>query len=152
MTLLVVGKTASADVRSICADYTKRVNRYTKFEEVTVEHSKLEDARKAKEKEGEALLKKIAPSDFVVLLDNHGRPLSSEEFSAQIANWMNQSQKHVCFVVGGAYGFSEAVYTRANYQLSLSRMTFSHQIVRALFMEQLYRAFTILHNEPYHHA
>ena len=94
----------------------------------------------------------MAPNDHVILLDDKGREYPSEQFSAQIEGYFNQSYKNVCFIVGGAYGFSPDVYARANGKLSLSKMTFSHQIIRAIFAEQLYRAFTIIHNEPYHHA
>jgi 23S rRNA (pseudouridine1915-N3)-methyltransferase len=152
ITLLVIGKTTSADIRSISADYLKRINFYMKTEEVIVESTlKTSDKNKVKEAEGDLLLKKIAPADFVILLDDKGREVSSMQFAQYLEGLFNQSLKNVCFVVGGAYGFSDKVYKRANTKISLSKLTFSHQIVRALFLEQLYRAFTIMKNEPYHH-
>ena len=119
ITLLLVGKTASADIRNICADYTKRINHYTKMEELIIENSAVK--------------------------------VTSTQFANYLEGLFNQSIKNIIFIVGGAYGFSDALYKRANAKLSLSKMTFSHQIVRAIFAEQLYRAFTIIHNEPYHH-
>ena len=153
ITLLLVGKTASADIRNICADYTKRINHYTKMEELIIENSavKVTGAQKVKEKEGELILKKIAPGDYVILLDDKGKEYTSTQFANYLEGLFNQSIKNIIFIVGGAYGFSDALYKRANAKLSLSKMTFSHQIVRAIFAEQLYRAFTIIHNEPYHH-
>jgi 23S rRNA (pseudouridine1915-N3)-methyltransferase len=153
ITVLLVGKTSSAEIKAISADYLKRINHYIKAEEVILENSsiKTSDKKKMKEMEGELILKKIAPADFVILLDDKGRELSSLQFAQYLEGLFNQSLKNVFFIVGGAYGFSEKVYKRANAKLSLSKLTFSHQIVRALFLEQLYRAFTIINNEPYHH-
>ena len=153
ITLLVVGKTISPDIKNICADYLKRINRYCKTEEVVIENapSKISDKNKVKDDEGDRILKKIVAGDFVVLLDDKGKEYSSLQWAKQLEGYFNQSYKHICFVVGGAYGFSDKVYARANAKLSLSKMTFSHQIIRTIFLEQLYRAFTILNNEPYHH-
>lgn len=153
VTLLVVGKTASAEIKNICSDYLKRINRYTKCEEVVIESvaQKITDKEKLKTKEGELILKKTASTDFLILLDDKGKEMTSPLFAQFIENQQNQSAKHLVFVVGGAYGFSAEVYARANAKLSLSKMTFSHQIVRAIFLEQLYRAYSILHGEPYHH-
>ena len=153
ITLIVVGKTASAEVKNICADYLKRINRYCKTEEVIVENAtaKFTDIRKVKEKEAETILRRLSPTDFVVLLDDKGKEYSSVQWASHVEHLFNQSLKNVCFVVGGAYGFSDDVYKRANAKLSLSKMTFSHQIIRAIFLEQLYRAFTILKGEKYHH-
>ncbi|MBS1613803.1 MAG: 23S rRNA (pseudouridine(1915)-N(3))-methyltransferase RlmH [Bacteroidetes bacterium] len=152
ITLILVGKTAVKEVKAICDDYAKRINRYVKFEEIVIDSIKIDDIPKLKLKEGELILKKIAPTDHVILLDDKGKEYTSEQFAAQIEGYFNQSYKNVCFIVGGAYGFSPDVYARANGKLSLSKMTFSHQIIRAIFAEQLYRAFTIINNEPYHHA
>ncbi len=113
--------------------------------------SKAGDQSKMKEKEGEAILKKINPGDYLILLDDKGKEFSSTQFASYLEGLFNQSLKNIVFVVGGAYGFSEAVYKRANAKLSLSKMTFSHQIIRVIFYEQLYRAFTIINKEPYHH-
>lgn len=153
ITLLLIGKTSSAEIKNICTDYAARINRYTKLEEVIIESpsSKITDEQKLKEKEGELILKKIPAADFVILLDAQGKELTSEQFAAQLENLFSQSLKNIVFVVGGAYGFSNEVYARANMKLSLSKMTFTHQMVRAVFLEQLYRAFTIIRNEKYHH-
>jgi 23S rRNA (pseudouridine1915-N3)-methyltransferase len=154
ITLILIGKTSSAEVKSICGDYMQRIGRYVKIEETTLENrgAKTGDWQKIKELEGELILKKVLPPDYVILLDDKGKEFTSEQFAAHMENLFNQSMKNICFIVGGAYGFSDSVYKRANSKLSLSKMTFSHQIIRALFLEQLYRAFTIIHNEPYHHA
>ncbi len=154
ITLLVTGKTTSPEIRSIFDDYAKRINRYARFEEVLLDNNsiRITDREKVKLLEGQLLLKKITPTDFLVLLDENGKEFSSVQFANRLNEWFNQSHKHICFVIGGAYGFSEAVYERANAKVSLSKMTFSHQIIRTIFAEQLYRAFTILNNEPYHHS
>ena len=152
ITLILVGKTTSADIKNICADYKKRINHYVKMEEVVIENTvKASDTGKIKDKEGELILKKITAGDYVILLDDKGKEYTSTQFASYLEGLFNQSLKNICFVVGGAYGFSDELYKRANGKLSLSKMTFSHQIVRAIFAEQLYRAFTIMHNEPYHH-
>ncbi len=104
-----------------------------------------------KEKEGELILKNLKPSDTVILLDEHGREYRSLEFAREVERLISSGGKDIVFVVGGAYGFSEPVYSRCNGMVSLSRMTFSHQMVRTVFAEQLYRAFTIIKGEPYHH-
>jgi|ERR1043165_6684589 23S rRNA (pseudouridine1915-N3)-methyltransferase len=152
ITLLLVGKTGSAEIKSICEDYRKRINHYMKMEEVVLDNASIKGERqKVKDKEGELIMKKIAPTDHVVLLDDKGKEYTSIGFARYLEGVFNQSAKNIIFVVGGAYGFSDAVYARGNVKLSLSKMTFSHQIVRAIFYEQLYRAFTILRGEPYHH-
>ena len=104
-----------------------------------------------KKKESVEILKRIKPGDFVVLLDERGKKMSSEKFASFIQDKMNTSTRHLVFVIGGAFGFDDEVYQRANSKLSLSDMTFSHRMIRLLFTEQLYRAFTILRGEPYHH-
>ena len=150
--ILVVGKTASPEVAALTELYLRRVNRYVKCRLAT-----LPDVRDKlppedlKRREGELLLKHFAAADCVVLLDDKGVERTSPEFATWMGKKMVAGVRRVVFVVGGAYGFAEEVYGRANEKLSLSRMTFSHQIVRALFAEQLYRAFAILNNEPYHH-
>ncbi len=150
--VLAVGKTASAEVAALVELYMRRVNRYLKcsFTALPDVREKLPQ-EELKRREGEMLMKQFAPGDCVVLLDDKGTERSSTEFAAWMGKKMVAGVRRVVFVVGGAYGFSEEVYARANEKLSLSRMTFSHQIVRALFAEQLYRAFAILNNEPYHH-
>lgn len=152
--LIVVGKTDMKEVEALVAMYTKRLNHYVKFAITTIADvrntKKLSEAEQ-KRLEGEQILRLIAESDSVVLLDEHGAELRSVEFADLLQRRMSAGTKRLIFVIGGPYGFSEAVYQRANSKLSLSKMTFSHQIVRAIFTEQLYRAFTILRNEPYHH-
>ena len=152
--LVVVGKTDMKEVEALVTQYTKRLNHYIKFAITTIADvrntKKLSEAEQ-KRLEGEAIMRVISDSDFVMLLDEHGAELRSIEFADLLQRRMLAGTKRLIFVIGGPYGFSEAVYQRANSKLSLSKMTFSHQIVRAIFTEQLYRAFTILKNEPYHH-
>lgn len=152
--LIFVGKTSKTEIKSICADYMERIGRYVKIEEVIIENraAKASDWQKTREHEGDLLMKKILPADYVILLDDKGKEFTSEQFASYIENLFNQSLKNVSFIVGGAYGFNDALYKRANAKMSLSKMTFSHQIIRPVFLEQLYRAFTIINNEPYHHA
>jgi 23S rRNA (pseudouridine1915-N3)-methyltransferase len=109
-------------------------------------------AQQVKAKEGESILSKLKDDDLLILLDERGRSFSSEGFATYLDKKLQQSQRRLIFLIGGAYGFSDALYERAKDQLSLSSMTFSHQMVRLFFMEQLYRAMTILRNEPYHNA
>ena len=152
--LIVVGKTDMKEVEALVTMYTKRLNHYVRFAITTIADvrntKKLSEAEQ-KRLEGEAILKLINESDHLMLLDEHGAELRSIEFADMLQRRMLSGTKRLVFVIGGPYGFSDAVYQRANSKLSLSKMTFSHQIVRAIFTEQLYRAFTILKNEPYHH-
>lgn len=142
------------EVEALVAMYAKRLNHYVRFAITTLADvrntRKLSEAEQ-KRLEGEAILRLINDSDHVTLLDEHGAELRSIEFADLIQRRMSSGVKRLVFVIGGPYGFSDAVYSRSNSKLSLSKMTFSHQIVRAIFTEQLYRAFTILKNEPYHH-
>ena len=152
--LIVVGKTDVKEVEALVAMYTKRLNHYVRFAITTiadVRNTKKLSEQEQKRLEGEAILRLINDSDHLMLLDEHGLELRSLEFADLIQKRMSAGTKRLVFVIGGPYGFSDAVYQRANSKLSLSKMTFSHQIVRAIFTEQLYRAFTILKNEPYHH-
>ena len=152
--LIVVGKTDMKEVEALVTMYTKRLNHYVRFAITTIADvrntKKLSEADQ-KRLEGEAILKLINESDHLMLLDEHGAELRSIEFADMLQRRMLSGTKRLVFVIGGPYGFSDAIYQRANSKLSLSKMTFSHQIVRAIFTEQLYRAFTILKNEPYHH-
>ena len=152
--LIVVGKTDMKEVEALVAMYSKRLNHYVRFAITTIADirntKKLSEAEQRR-LEGEAILRFINESDHVMLLDEHGVELRSIEFADMMQRRMSAGIRRLVFVIGGPYGFSEAVYGRANSKLSLSKMTFSHQIVRAIFAEQLYRAFTILKNEPYHH-
>ena len=152
--LIAIGKTDNKAIGELIEEYSKRLNFYIKFElEVIpdIKNTKSLSEALQKEKEGELILKKTVPSDDVILLDERGKSYSSMDFSAFIQKKMNAGLKQLIFVIGGPYGFSDAVYTRANGKLSISKMTFSHQMIRPFFIEQLYRGFTILRNEPYHH-
>lgn len=152
--LIVVGKTDMREVESLVEMYTKRINHYVRFAITTiadVRNTRKMSVAEQRRMEGEAILRQLTDSDHVALLDEHGAELRSVEFADLMQRRMASGIRRFVFVIGGPYGFSDAVYARANSKLSLSKMTFSHQIVRALFVEQLYRAFTILKNEPYHH-
>lgn len=152
--LIVVGKTDNQAILSLTEEYSKRLNFYVKFEFEVIpdlKNTKSLSEVLQKEKEGEMILKNVISSDELVLLDERGKSHSSMEFSEYLQKKMNAGLKQLIFVVGGPYGFSDAVYTRANGKLSISKMTFSHQMIRPFFIEQLYRGFTILRNEPYHH-
>ena len=152
--LLVVGKTDSAEIQSLVATYLKRLNFYTRVTRVTLpdlKNTRNISAESQKRQEGELLMRQFADGDYVVLLDEKGAEMRSVEFSMWLQKRMNSGVRRLCFVIGGPYGFSKTVYDRADESISLSRMTFSHQIIRAIFAEQLYRAFTIIRNEPYHH-
>ncbi|WP_417265760.1 23S rRNA (pseudouridine(1915)-N(3))-methyltransferase RlmH [Brumimicrobium sp.] len=152
--LIYVGKTGKSFLTEGEKEYTKRVKRYTPFE--TIELPDVKNAKKRTEEEiksieAEAILKKIKPSDYVVLLDEKGSEFTSIQFASYIQKQFNSGSQGLVFVIGGPYGFSNEVYQRANDQLALSKLTFSHQMVRMFFIEQLYRGLTILKNEPYHH-
>ena len=152
--LITIGKTDSKHLQALIADYTKRLGFYIKFEfEIIPDLKKAKHLSEAqqKEKEGELILSKTQNSDVLILLDENGKQLDSIAFSGYLQKHMNSGIKTLIFVIGGPYGFTDAVYTRANGKLGLSKMTFSHQMVRLFFIEQLYRGFTILRNEPYHH-
>ena len=151
--LILVGKTQNKIFKVGIDDYVSSIEHYMPFSITTIpelKNTKSLSEEQQKQKEGELILKEIQPSDTVVLLDEHG----SEFRSIEYANWMKQKQntsRRLVFVIGGPYGFSSDVYARANEKISLSRMTFSHQMVRLIFTEQLYRACTIIKGEPYHH-
>ncbi len=152
--ILAIGKTDSSQVETLVGEYLRRLNFYTKVTWTVLPDPKNRRTLSAdtqKRQEGALILKQLSEGDWLVLLDEKGKEMRSMEFADWMQKRMNSGVKRLCFVIGGPYGFSKAVYQRANELLSLSRMTFSHQIVRVLFAEQLYRAFTILHNEPYHH-
>ena len=152
--LIVVGKTDSKEVTSLVDMYTKRINFYNRFN-ITyipdIRNSKNLSEAQQKTAEGEAILRLLDESDRVVLLDEKGAEFRSVEYADWLQKRMNSGVKRLVFIIGGPYGFSPEVYARANEKISLSKMTFSHQIIRAIFTEQLYRAFSILHNSPYHH-
>lgn len=152
--LVTVGKTDSTPVAELVGLYAKRINRYARFSIKVVPDvrgaAKLSEPQLRK-LEGEAILKNITEGDFVALLDENGDEMRSVDFAGWMQKRLNSGVKRLVFVIGGAYGFSDEVYARADGKLALSKMTFSHQIVRAIFAEQLYRAFSIINNEPYHH-
>lgn len=151
--LIVVGKTTDKNLGINIDDYVGRVKHYMPFEVKVIpelKNAKSLSESTQKELEGELILKQITSADTVVLLDEHGREFRSMEF----ASWIDKQQQSVrslVFIIGGPYGFSESVYSRCNSKISLSKMTFSHQMIRLLFVEQIYRACTILKGEPYHH-
>lgn len=152
--LLAVGKTDDKNLQTLIENYQKRLSFYVKFDlEIIADIKNAKNLSEAqqKEKEGEIILSKISPTDELILLDENGKSFSSVGFSEYLQKKMNSGIKTLVFVIGGPYGFSEAVYQKANGKVSLSEMTFSHQMVRLFMVEQLYRAFTILRNEPYHH-
>ncbi|WP_435622686.1 23S rRNA (pseudouridine(1915)-N(3))-methyltransferase RlmH [Flagellimonas sp.] len=154
ITLMAIGKTDSKELASLIDKYEKRLRRYIKFQLLVIpdlKNSKNLSESQQKEKEGALILAQIESSDVVVLLDEKGKSFTSMSFSNYLQKKMNSGLKRLVFVIGGPYGFGEEVYARCNEKISLSSMTFSHQMVRLFAIEQVYRAFTILRNEPYHH-
>ena len=150
--LILVGKTTDKHFQAGISDYADRIGHYMPFELLTIpelKNTKSLSEEQQKQMEGELIIRQLQPSDTVVLLDEHGREMRSIEF----ARWLEQKRTTArrLVVIGGPYGFSPAVYARASEQLSLSRMTFSHQMIRLVFTEQVYRACTIIRGEPYHH-
>lgn len=154
ITLLTVGKTDVKWVREGLELYKSRLAHYIPFQTVEIPELKNVSSfthEQIKQKEGELILKNIKPGDEVILLDEHGKEYRSVEFSRMLEEKISRGSRDIVFVIGGAYGFSAEVYSRADGKISLSKMTFSHQMVRTVFVEQLYRAFTIMRGEPYHH-
>ena len=152
--LLAVGKTDDKDLQSLISGYSKRLGHYINFSMEIIpdlKHTKNLTEFQQKEKEGQLILNKISNSDVLILLDENGKQYDCIAFAQYLQKHMNSGIKQLVFLIGGPYGFSEEVYARAQGKLSLSKMTFSHQMVRLFFIEQLYRGFTILRNEPYHH-
>jgi 23S rRNA (pseudouridine1915-N3)-methyltransferase len=152
--LLAIGKTDNKALQQLMDDYMKRLSFYIKFElEVIpdIKNARNMSEAQQKEKEGEIILSKLSPTDQLILLDENGKSFSSVGFSEELQKKMNSGIKTLVFVIGGPYGFSKEVYAKAQGKVSLSAMTFSHQMVRLFVIEQLYRAFTILKGEPYHH-
>ncbi len=151
--LILVGKTVNKHFNAGINDYVERIGHYMPFSITTIpelKNTKNLSESQQKEREGELILKQIQPTDTVVLLNEHGKEFRSIEF----ADWIQKKQntaRRLIFVIGGPYGFSNDVYERANEKISLSKMTFSHQMVRLIFTEQIYRACTIIKGEPYHH-
>jgi len=155
ITLLFTGKTKPGYIDQGISDYSSRINHYISLEIIDIQ-----DIKKAKgwpqekvmEFEGEKILGRIRPEDYVILLDERGKQINSLELAGLLEDKMLQPVKNLVFVTGGAFGFARTVYDRANMLLSVSKMTFSHQVIRFLFLEQLYRAFTIIKGQPYHHG
>ena len=151
--LILVGKTTNKHISACIDDYVGRITHYMPFEILVIpelKNTKSLTFAQQKEREGELILRQIQDGDNVVLLDEHGK----ERRSIEVASWLEKNRQHVrplVFVIGGAYGFSDSVYQRGNEKVSLSQMTFSHQMVRMIFVEQVYRACTIIKGEPYHH-
>lgn len=152
--VLAIGRTDDKQLQQLIDQYVKRLSHYVKFDLEIIPDLKntknLSEAQQ-KEKEGELILKKLSSTDVLVLLDENGKQFSSVEFSSYLQKRMNSGIKTLVFVIGGPYGFSKTIYAKAQGKISLSKMTFSHQMVRLFVVEQIYRAFTILRNEPYHH-
>lgn len=154
ITLLVVGKTTTGYIKPGLDDYVRRLSHYATFDihyvqDVKATRTQIEETQR--NDEGKKILAQLDKSDHVVLLDERGQEMTSMQFSTYVQKRLSSGVRRVVFVVGGPYGFSRDVYARANDKLSLSQMTFSHEMVRLFFVEQLYRAFTILNHEPYHH-
>ncbi len=151
--LIQVGKTVNKHIVACISDYTERLGYYMPFDLIVIpelKNTKNLTEEQQKTMEGDLVLKQVQPSDTIVLLDEHGKDFRSIEFANWLENKRNTARRLV-FVIGGPYGFSPAIYERAQEKISLSKMTFSHQMVRLVFLEQLYRACTIIKGEPYHH-
>ena len=152
--LIAIGKTDSVSLQNLIKVYENRLKHYVRFELdiiPDIKNVKNLSETEQKEKEGELILKNLNATDVMVLLDENGKQFGSVEFADFLQKKMNSGIKQLVLVIGGPYGFSDAIYTKAQAKISLSKMTFSHQMVRLFLVEQLYRAFTILKNEPYHH-
>lgn len=154
ITLLQIDKTDQPWVAEGFELYEKRLKHYISFQVQTLSFPKAnrnKSFEQQKKEEAILLLKELEKFDHIILLDENGKTFSSMKFSEQLNKWSLSGKKHICFVIGGPYGFDESIYAKANEKISLSDMTFSHQMVRVFFIEQLYRAFTILKGEKYHH-
>ena len=152
--LLAIGKTDDKNLQILIENYQNRLKHYINFElEIIPDIKKVKNLSESqqKENEGELILKKLAPTAILILLDEKGKEFRSIEFSKYLQKKMNSGIKQLVLVIGGPYGFSDAVYKKSTGKISLSKMTFSHQMIRLFVVEQIYRAFTILKNEPYHH-
>lgn len=152
--LLQTGKTADRNIAELVDLYTNRIKKYTVFDIITLpetKNTKNMPVREQKNKEALKILQSVTIDDYVILLDEKEKEYTTLEFSAALVKMLLLPKKRIIFVIGGPWGFSEGVYTRADIKMSLSKMTFPHQLVRLLFLEQLYRVFTIIKGEPYHH-
>lgn len=154
VSLILVGRTANKHLTELIADYASRVKHYVSFDIAVIpelKNTKSLSADQQKQMEGEQILRQLQQGDHIVLLDERGKEMRSIEFSKYMEKKMQTVSKRLVFIIGGPYGFSSEVYAKANDKLSLSQMTFSHQMIRLIFVEQLYRAMTIMRGEPYHH-
>lgn len=152
--LIFVGKTDTREISALCADYLKRIGRFLSIEIVEIPDiraGKSMSEEEQKRREGELILDAVGQADELVLLDERGKELTSRQYSEWLERKMQIVPRRLCMVIGGPYGFSDEVYARSRERLSLSRMTFSHQMVRLFLIEQTYRALTIMHGHPYHH-
>jgi 23S rRNA (pseudouridine1915-N3)-methyltransferase len=153
-TLILVGKTVDKRFAELISEYTNRLKHYISFEINTIpelKNTKNLTSEQQKNSEAELIIKNLQPSDYVVLLDEHGKEMRSIEMADWMKRKMNTINKRIVFIIGGPYGFSQKIYDIAHEKLSMSKMTFSHQMIRLIFVEQLYRSMTILNGEPYHH-
>ncbi len=153
--LLTIGKTSESYLLEGIAKYVRRLNHYVKFDVFEISNiKKAKNFSKTElmKKEGKLILKYLDLTDYLILLDGKGKDFNSSQFAKHLQSWMFSGKKRLVFAVGGSYGFSQEIYSRSNEILSLSKMTFSHQMIRLFFVEQLYRGYTILNNEPYHHS
>jgi 23S rRNA (pseudouridine1915-N3)-methyltransferase len=152
--LLQTGKTTEKYISEGVEEYSGRIRKYNPFEIITLtdlKNTKNMPVSEQKIKEGKKMLESVVAEDFIIVLDEKGSEFSTSEFAGQLRKIFLQSKKRIVFIIGGPYGFSEDVYRRADMKMSLSRLTFSHQLVRLLFAEQLYRVFTVIKGDPYHH-
>lgn len=152
--LLMIGKTDARYFAEAIDEYRQRLTHYVPFEMQVIpdiKNAKSLSESQQKEREGDMLLKALQAGDYIVLLDERGKEMTSKQFASYLEKKMGSVSRRLVFIIGGPYGFSEALYKIANEKLSLSQMTFSHQMIRLLFIEQIYRAMTILNGEPYHH-
>ncbi len=150
---LSIGKSSPRFIDDAVKEYSSRMGKYVSFDWVLltpVKNATRLPAAELKKREGQAMLKTLHPKDFVIILDEKGKSYTSREFAAYLEQLTHRSIKQVVFVIGGAYGFSQEMYERANAKLCLSDMTFSHQLIRVIFAEQLFRAYSIINNDPYH--
>lgn len=151
---IVIGKTVDQHLELLIQEYVRRISHYIPFEIEVIpdlKNTKNLSFEQQKKREGELLLKVLCPTDTLVLLDEHGKEFRSVEFARYMTNKLSNTSRRLVFVIGGAYGFDQKIYDLAHEKISLSKMTFSHQMIRLLFVEQLYRAMTIIKGEPYHH-
>ena len=154
ITLLQTGKTTDKHISELADLYSNRIKKYTGFEIITipdVKNTKNMPVQEQKAKEATKIIQSVTDDDYIILLDERGKELRTLEFSGALEKMFFLPKKRIVFIIGGPWGFSEAVYKRADFKMSLSKMTYPHQLVRLLFLEQLYRIFTIIKGEPYHH-